>query len=114
MRRAFDDQWGRTAIYVAVGYALIELALTVSAAKNDPTVHNWANFLTFLGLLRWAALGIAAVMVGPALLEDAQRGALELYLSRSLSRRDYVVGKTAAVVLLTLAVVWIPALLYVG
>lgn len=114
MRRAWDDQWGRTAIYVAIGYAVINVAQLFAATRSDPTAHNIENFLSFLGLLRWAALGIAAVMAGPALLEDAQRGALELYLSRALDRRDYLLGKTLAVFVVTLGVVWLPALFYIG
>lgn len=112
VRRAFDDQWGRTAIYVAIGYAVLSVGTLYAVVKANPSAHNWDSFLQYIGLLRWAALGIAAVMVGPALLEDAQKGALELYLSRALDRRDYLLGKTLAVFALTLVVTWIPALFY--
>lgn len=114
VRNAWNDQWGRTAIYVAIGYALISVAQLFAATRSDPGAQSWLNFVNFLGLLRWAALGVAAVMAGPALLDDAKRGALELYLSRAVDRRDYLLGKTLAVFAVTLAVVWIPALFYVG
>ncbi|MFA5862576.1 MAG: ABC transporter permease subunit [Candidatus Thermoplasmatota archaeon] len=113
IRRATDDQWGRTAIYVAIGYAIISVG-TLYAARSNPAATSMDAFLTYLALVRWTALGIAAVMVGPALLEDAQHGALELYLSRALNRRDYLLGKTLAVFGLTLVLTWIPALFYIG
>lgn len=113
VRRAIDDQWGRTALYVAIGYAVLSVGL-LFASRTNPNAASYDTLLAFIGIVRWAALGIAAVMVGPALLEDAQRGALELYLSRALDRRDYLLGKTLAVFGLTLAVTWLPALFFIG
>ena len=70
------------------------------------------SFVEFLGLLRWAGLALAAVAAGPALLEDAQRGALELYLSRAVTRLDYLAGKVLAVFGLAFAAMAGPGLLY--
>lgn len=113
-RRAWDDQWGRAAIYLAIGYAVLTIGTLYAAAKSNPATHSLTTFLSFLDLLRWMSLGVAAVVAGPALLDDARRGALELYLSRALRRRDYLMGKTVAVFGLAFLVVWLPALAYIG
>ena len=96
-------------LLVAAGYG----AFAAILLKSNPAAHTMDAFVQFLSLLLWGALGIAAVMAGPALLEDAQRGALELYLSRSLTRRDWLAGKIAAVLALTFATVFVPALIYI-
>lgn len=113
LRRGYNDQWGRALLLVAAGYAILSIASLSVAAKNSPSVHSMDNFVTFLKLLLWGSLGVASVMAGPALLEDQQRGALELYMSRSLTRRDWLLGKTLAVVGLSFAMVFVPAVLYV-
>jgi ABC-2 type transport system permease protein len=50
--------------------------------------------------------------VGPVLIAgDLSNGALPLFLSRPFTRRDYVLGKLAALGLLLSAVTWVPTLL---
>lgn len=111
-RRGLNDSWGRSALILAFGYAVITLAQLAYIADSRPSVHSQDTFLTFLGLLRWAALGIAAIMAGPALLEDDKKGALELYLSRSVTRPTYLAGKLLAVLGLTFLTIFGPALAY--
>lgn len=107
-RRAYNDQWARAALILALGWAVI----TIGTIYGRPTLHTFDQYMTFLGLLRWAALGVAAVMAGVALLEDDKRGALELYLSRSVTRWTYLGGKVLAVLGMTFITVFGPALLY--
>lgn len=114
VRRAVNDQRGRSALILAFGYAIIFLAQTAVAASNRPSLHSIDTYLQFLGLLRWAAVGIAAVMTGTALLEDQRHGALELYLSRSVTRWGYLGGKLLAVILVTFLTMFGPALIYYG
>lgn len=114
VRNALRDQWARTALIVGFGYALIVLATLYSVVQTRPSAHSREYFLDFLGLLRWAALAVAAVMAGPALLEDDRKGALELYLSRSVTRPQYLAGKLLAVLGLTFVTIFGPALLYWG
>lgn len=112
IRRAYVDQWGRSALILAFGFAVITLGSNYAVAQRSPTIHSMDTFLSFLGMLRWAALGIAAVMAGGALLDDDKKGALELYLSRSVTRWSYLLGKTLAVLSLTFATIFGPALIY--
>lgn len=52
------------------------------------------------------------LVVGPALISpDLRNAALPLYLSRPLSKTDYVLGKLLVVLILGSAVTWVPALL---
>lgn len=114
-RRAWNDQWARSALIIAFGYAVIALGSLYTASQSRSGVLTTDFYLEFLNILRWAALGVAAVMGGVALLDDAKKGALELYLSRSMTRWGYLAGKVLAVLALTFATVFVPALLfYVG
>lgn len=114
IRRALNNMWSRTALILVFAYAVIFLGnlYTLGQARGADAAHTMDNFLYFLNNLRWGALAIAAVMAGPGLLEDARRGALELYLSRGITRRDYLLGKVLAVFGLTALAMIGPALLY--
>ncbi|MHB8606018.1 MAG: ABC transporter permease subunit [Thermoplasmatota archaeon] len=113
VRRAWLDQWARAALILIVGYSALYIGQLYTLSKSGGSgVHTMANFLQLYDLLRWGALGIAAVMAGPALLEDTRRGALDLYLSRSVTTTDYLVGKVGAVFGLATAAMWAPALVY--
>lgn len=111
-RRAYNDQWGRSALILAAGLGLIQIAQVSFAANNTPSVHSLTAYLQLLGLLKWAALGVAAVMASGALLDDDRKGALELYLSRSVTRWSYLSGKVLAVLALTFLTMFVPALVY--
>ncbi|HUR69616.1 MAG TPA: ABC transporter permease subunit [Candidatus Thermoplasmatota archaeon] len=112
IRRAVNDQWARSALILAFGFAVITLGQMYAIVQTRPSFHSKAQFLSFLGLLRWAALGVAAVMAGGALLDDDKKGALELYLSRAVTRWSYLTGKVLAVLALTFATIFGPALVY--
>ena len=58
---------------------------------------------------------VLALFAAPALLaRDMSSGALPLFLSKALRRRDYVLGKCAVVFALFSSVSWVPLLLVVG
>lgn len=116
IRRAWENAWARAAITLAAAYAVIYLGQLWSAAGSvgAEDIHTTENYLRFVELLRWAALGVASVMAGSALLEDDRRGALELYLSRAVTRADYLVGKILAVLGVAFATLWIPSMIYYG
>lgn len=113
VRRGLDNQWARMALILAFAYTLLFLGSlwTLSQSQGD-SVHNMGNFLNVLDLLPWATLGVAAIMAGPALLEDAKHGALELYLARAVTWKDYLIGKIGAVLGITTLSLWAPAVLY--
>ncbi len=61
----------------------------------------------------WVAFGIVLV-VGPALLTpDLKDNAMPLYLSRPVTKLQYLIGKLLVLIWLTAAVTWIPGLLLV-
>lgn len=107
--RTWNDLWGRIAIVFVVAYALVFIG---SLQTAGPDAHTTGNALRFVDTLRWGALVLAAIMAGPALLEDRLHGALELYLSRAVTRLDYLAGKIGAVLDLTAVVVIVPGIVY--
>src|SRR4029079_18869196 len=62
----------------------------------------------------WIAFLLTASTGAKVLVNDLRDNALPLYLSRPLTRVEYVLGKTAAIATLTSLVTWIPSLLLVG
>jgi len=64
--------------------------------------------LSFQGMLAF----LLTAWVGPVLVSpDLVNGALPLYLSRPLSRAEYVLGKASVLAVLLSAVTWVPGLL---
>lgn len=109
IRRTWEDLWGRIAITVVIAYALVFIGSLQSAGS---TAHSYDTVLLFVGNLRWGALALAAIMAGPALLEDRLQGSLELYLSRAVTRADYLAGKIGATFSLTTVAIVVPAIIY--
>ncbi len=62
-----------------------------------------ATLATFIGVQMMAVALLLAVVGSGLIAEDRRTGAMELYFSRPLTRRDYVVGKVLAVALLPMA-----------
>lgn len=112
MKMAFRGLWSRLAILLGLVWGVASVIELYQFRQSDIDAHELQWFLDMLRQLRWFALAVAAAVGGPALLEDARRGALELYFSRSLDARGYLVGKTLAVLILTTGVVFVPAIVY--
>ncbi len=71
-------------------------------------------FFRILQAQGWLALFLTA-WIGPAMISpDLTNGALPLYLSRPISRAEYVGGKLLVLVLILSAVTWAPCLLLFG
>lgn len=112
VRRAFRGTWSLLAIGggLAWGFAsVVELYQNRNAGDTEFTKDG---MLAMLHQLRWFSLAVAALVGGPTLLEDARRGALELYLSRAVTAFDYITGKVVAVVGLSTLTMFVPALAY--
>jgi len=62
----------------------------------------------------WIAFGLTASIGARVLVNDLRDNALPLYLSRPLTRVEYVLGKAAAIAFLTSLVTWVPSLLLFG
>ncbi len=113
VRQAYDHPWGRLAFIGVFAYGVLYLG-SVYSVDSGGSAHTLANFLDFSNNLRWGVLAIAAIMAGPALLEDAQSGALDLYRSRPVSRAAYLGGKSLAVAGAVFAAYVIPVWLYMA
>jgi ABC-type transport system involved in multi-copper enzyme maturation permease subunit len=75
------------------------------------TVIDNRFFLQLLQLQSWLALFLTA-WIGPAMISpDLTNGALPLFLSRPISRAQYVTGKIMVLAAVLSAVTWVPMLL---
>jgi ABC-2 type transport system permease protein len=68
-------------------------------------------FMTFVQVQGAFALILTVLVAPPLISRDLSNNALPLYLSRPLSRVEYVLGKMAVVVVLLSLVTWVPGLL---
>lgn len=97
---------GALIIYIANAPAVQALL----QARGFLTIDN-EFFLNWLMVAGWFSLLLAA-WVGPSLVSpDLTNGALPLFLSRPLTRTQYVIGKSLVLGLLISIISWIPALL---
>ena len=81
--------------------------LKMSGGPDPMRAEFFAGTLTVQGTLAFVlAAWVAPVFVSP----DLVNGALALYLSRPLSRAEYVLGKATALAALLSLVTWVPVL----
>jgi hypothetical protein len=73
------------------------------------TVHT--TFATFIGVQMVACAFLLAMVAAGLVAEDRRTGAMELYFSRPLRRRDYILGKLLAAGLVPAATLVAPFLL---
>ncbi len=73
------------------------------------TVHS--TFASFIGFQMVACSFLLAMAAAGFIAEDRRTGAMELYFSRPLRRRDYVLGKLLATALVPAATIVVPFLL---
>lgn len=79
-----------------------ELAAMTTA--NPEWVYN------YMFLAQWVFVAIACVLLGaPLIAEDRRANALELYLSRPVTARQYLLGKLGAIAVFVAAVTVVPA-----
>ena len=71
-------------------------------------------FYWILTVQCYIAFGLTASIGARVLVNDLRDNALPLYLSRPLTRVEYVLGKAAAIATLTSLVTWVPSLLLIG
>jgi ABC-type transport system involved in multi-copper enzyme maturation permease subunit len=112
VRRAFVNFWSRLALVFIAAYTIMYLGQLYTLDQEGQNVHTMDNFVDFLNNLRWGVLVIAAVVGGPALLDDVRRGALELYLSRAVNHTEYLIGKIVALFALSVFGLFVPAVIY--
>lgn len=113
IRRAWMGQWSRLGFYAPAFFAIYSLSVLYQRS-NVRATHTLTEFLDFLSFASYGGLALAIVIGGPALLDDARRGALDLYLSRAVTRADYLLGKVLAVFGATFGATFLGGLAYWG
>jgi len=78
------------------------------AASLAPTAATFRDFFDWQNLFVF----IMTVWLGSALIaEDRRANALQIYLSKPLTRAEYIFGKLAILVTFLLLITWVPAIL---
>lgn len=101
-----------TMIYVANNLEL----LTLFEVRDNELQESLSGTLFFWFVVGQGNLAfLFASFAGPSLVgPDLAHGAMPLYLSRPMSRGDYVLGKLAILGTLLSAITWVPGLLLVA
>jgi ABC-2 type transport system permease protein len=102
---------GMLTIYIAHN-ATVQLMLGMTFKAKDIVGNVW--FWIFLQNQVWLAFIMALWAVPGMMSKDFANHALQLYLSRPLSRTEYLLGKISAVVVLLSFITWIPGVLLFG
>ena len=95
-------------IYV-INSPVAQAALQIHGAA--PFAIDAAFFMKFLQSMGWLGLFLCAYGTPGLVSMDLANNALPLYLSRPLSRAEYVLGKAAVVLGMLSVVTWIPGVL---
>jgi ABC-2 type transport system permease protein len=80
---------------------------------RQPLVDNWF-FFRFLGIEAWMGFILTAWAAPGMIAKDFANHAVQLYLSRPLSRAEYLCGKISVLATLLSCTTWIPALILFG
>lgn len=113
LRSAARAPWALTALALGLTWGVASILEFQGLREATGTsAHDGIGFLALLEQLPWFALGVAATVGGPALVDDVRSGALELYLSRSVGRAEYLGAKAATVLTLTTLTILLPAIAY--
>ena len=100
---------GALMIYIA-NNDLVQTAMRLNAGFASKLITN-GFFVTFLEIQAWLALFLTA-WIGPATIApDLSNNALPLFLSRPLSRAEYIGGKMLVLAAVLSAVTWLPLLI---
>lgn len=78
--------------------------------RSQPLIDN-SFFLAFLGIEAWMGFLLTAWAAPGMITKDFANHSVQLYLSRPLSRAEYLAGKIAVLATLLSFITWIPALL---
>jgi ABC-2 type transport system permease protein len=90
------------AVQIFVGTTIVRASFF---APSEETFHDFLNqqrlFVFFITI--YAGAGLIA--------SDRQANALQLYLSKPITRHDYIAGKLATLAVFLIAVTWVPAMM---
>lgn len=113
--RAMFSRKAFVALLIGAWLPFLVRAVQIYAAANLPQVQFLAptgeTFRQFLGQQE-VFLFFVTVYAGAGLIaNDRRANALPIYLSRPLTRSEYVIGKLAVLLAFLLFVTWVPAML---
>src|SRR5207248_3364361 len=86
-----------------------QLVLGISTRNPIPIDNYW--FTVYLQIQAWLGFLLTAWCAPGLISQDLSNNALALYLSRPLSRTEYLLGKITVLATLLSCITWIPALL---
>src|SRR5262249_60185912 len=95
-------------IYV-VHSASVQALLNINFVRTQLINNYW--FLTFLGIEAWMGFLLTAWGAPGMISKDFANQSIQLYLSRPLSRAEYLLGKVSVMAGLLSCTTWIPALI---
>lgn len=104
----FPFLFGLIAIYVL--HSTAALALVGADPRRIPQIGNYAA-MTFLGFEAWMSFLLTAWGAPGMISKDFANHSIQLYLSRPLSRAEYLLGKVSVLGILLSCTTWIPALI---
>ncbi len=105
--------WLVFAILIYLHFNTGAIAL-LQIAVNHLIPINAGFFHTFLGIQAMLAFFLVLLIIPPVFSRDLAHQALPYYLSRPLSKLEYVCGKLIVATTLLSAVTWLPGLLLFG
>jgi ABC-type transport system involved in multi-copper enzyme maturation permease subunit len=112
VRLAYRGRWSLLAVAAGLAWGLASVIELVQARDLADAGFVVQAFRDMMGQLRWAAVAVALVVGAPLILDDTRANALEVYLTRGLTRGTYLLGKAAALLALTTLTMALPALAY--
>lgn len=119
LAKAFSTKMSVVAFVVAlipplIGAILIYVAnndavrLALNAQKTPGLGINNQFFLWFMEIQAWVAFFLTALMGPATIAPDLSNNALPLFLSRPVTRAEYILGKVVVLAGVLSAVTWVP------
>jgi ABC-2 type transport system permease protein len=103
------------ALLLGAWLPFVARSIQVYASTNFPQVAflapTAATFREFLDQQAWAVFFVAIYAGAGLIANDRRANALQIYLSKPLTRLEYVAGKAASLMAFLLFITWVPALL---
>lgn len=97
-------------IYIAHS-PTVQLIFGINTLRAHPIAIDGPWFVTYLAVQSWLGFFLTAWCAPGLIAQDLANNALPLYLSRPLSRAEYLLGKITVLAALLSCITWVPALI---
>jgi ABC-2 type transport system permease protein len=98
-------------VFIYISHSLTAQLLLGGSPVRNPVPIDGRWFLTYLAIQCWLGFFLTAWCAPGLIAQDLANNALPLYLSRPLSRPEYLLGKITVLATLLSCVTWVPALI---